>query len=254
MAAIRVLIVDDERIARNGLEKSLLTDPEVEIVGSAADGPTAISAIKNLKPDAVFLDIDIPEVDGFGVVSAVGVDEMPVLVFVTAYSDYTLKAFEVHALDYLLKPFDRLRLQQTLKRVKQQVASPIKTQNEKLLNLLEDHNARRKPPRRLPIKSSGRFIFLDLDEIDYIEGAGNYLCIHVGPNEFLTRETMAECEARLQSSDFVRIHRSVIVNRSRVKELKSWFTGEYVVLLNNGKELTLSRGYRDRLPLLLAQM
>jgi two-component system LytT family response regulator len=253
MAALRVLVVDDERIARNGLERFLRADPDVEIVGTAADGHAAIKAIRQLQPDLVFLDVEIPEIDGFGVVASIGIEEMPVIVFVTAYDQYTLKAFEVHALDYLLKPFDAARLQQALKRAKQQVSSQVKEQKDHLHNFLENRAVSQKPLKRLSIKSGGKFVLLDLDEIDYIEGAGNYLCIHAGSNEFLTRETMTECEAKLQSSDFVRIHRSVIVNRSRVKELKSWFTGEYAVLLSSGKELTLSRGYRDRLPLLLAQ-
>jgi two-component system LytT family response regulator len=177
---------------------------------------------------------------------------MPVLVFVTAYDQYTLRAFEVHALDYLLKPFDEQRFAQALKWAKQQVAI-AHSQKNALRGLIKDAASQR-PLKRLPIKAGGKFIFLDLDEIDYIEGAGNYLCVHAGQKEYLTRETMASCEQKLQSSDFVRIHRSVIINRRRVKELKPWFTGEYVVVLSTGKELTLSRGYRHRLQLLLSEM
>jgi len=251
MKRTRVVVIDDERLAREGLVKLLAKDPEVEVIGTAADGKTAVALIEEQNPDIVFLDVQIPELDGFAVVSAIGVENMPVLVFVTAYDQYTLKAFEVHALDYLLKPFDEARFTQTLKRAKQQVASAA-GQKRKLRGLMNDPVAQ-KPLKRLPIKAGGKFVFLDLDEIDYIEAAGNYLCVHAGQKEYLTRETMASCEVKLQSSDFVRIHRSVIINRGCVRELKPWFTGEYVVILNNGKELTLSRGYRDRLPLLLAQ-
>jgi two-component system, LytTR family, response regulator len=251
MSKVRTVVVDDERLAREGLEKLLRMDPDIEVVGSAADGRAAIQLIDALKPDLVFLDIQIPEIDGFGVISAIGVENMPVLVFVTAYDQYTLKAFDVHALDYLLKPFDQQRLAHAVKRAKQQVA--IAHSQEGALQGLMKEAAANKPLKRLPIKAGGKFIFLELNEIDYIEAAGNYLCVHVGPKEYLTRETMASCEVKLQSSDFVRIHRSVIINRSRVKELKPWFTGEYVVVLSTGKELTLSRGYRDRLQLLLAE-
>jgi two-component system LytT family response regulator len=251
MKRVRAIVVDDERLAREGLEKLLRRDPEVEVVGTAADGKTAVALIEEQAPDIVFLDVQIPELDGFGVVSTIGVDNMPVLVFVTAYDQYTLKAFEVHALDYLMKPFDEMRFAQALKRAKQQV-SGMHSQKTRLRGLMNDPVAQ-KPLKRLPIKAGGKFVFLDLEEIDYIEAAGNYLCVHAGQKEYLTRETMASCETKLLSSDFVRIHRSVIINRGRVRELKPWFTGEYVVILNNGKELTLSRGYRDRLPLLLAQ-
>jgi two-component system LytT family response regulator len=251
--SIRLLVVDDERIAREGLKRLLSEDSQIEIVGEASDGKAAIEAIQRLKPDIVFLDVQMPEVDGFGVVSAIGVDNMPVLIFVTAYDQYTLKAFEVHALDYLLKPFDAGRLEAALKRAKEQVASARQRQKQALHSLLEDTIAIQQPLKRMSIKSGGKIIFLELEDIDYIEGAGNYICVHAGDQEFLTRETMSVCEAKLQSSDFVRIHRSTIVNRSRVRELKPWFTGEYAVILNTGKELTLSRGYRDRLPLLLAE-
>jgi two-component system LytT family response regulator len=251
MKRVRAVVVDDERLAREGLVKLLSKDPEIEIVGTAADGDQAVTMIRELAPDIVFLDVQIPEIDGFGVVATIGVENMPVLIFVTAYDQYTLKAFEVHALDYLLKPFDETRFAQTLKRAKQQISSAA-TQKPKLRGLMNDPIAQ-KPLKRLPIKAGGKFVFLDLEEIDYIEAAGNYLCVHAGQKEYLTRETMASSEVKLQSSDLVRIHRSVIINRGRVRELKPWFTGEYVVILNNGKELTLSRGYRDRLPLLLEQ-
>jgi two-component system LytT family response regulator len=252
MNPLRVLVIDDERIARDGLQQLLSADPGIEVIGEAADGNSAIEAIRRLKPDVVFLDVQIPGVDGFGVISEIGIENMPVLIFVTAYDQYTLKAFEVHALDYLLKPFDATRLESAVRRAKQQILSLKQAQKEGLHGLLDTTLNFQQPQKRLSIKSRGKIVFLELSEIDYIEGAGNYLCFHAGAQEFLTRETMSVCEQKLQSSEFVRIHRSTIVNRSRVKELKPWYTGEYVVILNTGKELTMSRGYRDRLPLLIA--
>ena len=251
MNAVKALIVEDERLAANALHRLLLNDTGVHVIGIAADGKTAVQKIQALKPDIVFLDIEIPEMNGFDVIEAVGIDNMPIVIFVTAYDRYTLRAFEVHALDYLLKPFEEGRLTAALERAKRELEFRRTYQRSKLTGLLESV-ADRRGLRRFPIKSGGRTVFLQLDEIDYLEAAGNYVRLHIGPNEYLTRDTMSSFESKLSESDFVRIHRSVIVNRKRIKELRPWFTGEYVVILTTGKELTLSRGYRDRLPLLLA--
>lgn len=249
MSRAKVLIVEDERLAANALHRLLLRDTEMQVVGISADGKTAIRDIQQLQPEIVFLDIQIPEVDGFGVIETIGVENMPIVVFVTAYDQYTLRAFEVQALDYLLKPFDDSRFYATLNRIKRELLVRRHLQKEKLTSLLQQAGSR--PVTRLPIKSGGKVMFIHLEEIDYIEAAGNYIKLHVGPQEFLTRETMNSFEARLSISEFVRIHRSVIVNRKRIKELKPWFTGEYAVILDSGKELTLSRGYRDKLSILL---
>ncbi|HET9697860.1 MAG TPA: LytTR family DNA-binding domain-containing protein [Terriglobales bacterium] len=251
MNNVKALIVEDERLAANALHRLLLNDPEIQVVGIAADGKSAVSKIQALKPDIVFLDIEIPEMNGFDVIETVGIENMPLVIFVTAYDRYTLKAFEVHALDYLLKPFDEARLSAALGRAKRELEFRRTYQRSKLTGLMETV-AERRGLKRFPIKSAGRTVFIQLDEIDYLEAAGNYVRLHTGGNEYLTRDTMSSFEAKLSESDFVRIHRSVIVNRKRIKELRPWFTGEYVVILTTGKELTLSRGYRDRLPLLLA--
>jgi two-component system, LytTR family, response regulator len=251
MSAMKVLIVEDERLAANALHRLLLHDPEIQVIGVAADGKTAVSKIQSLRPDLVFLDIEIPEMNGFEVIDAIGVANMPIVIFVTAYDRYTLRAFEVQALDYLLKPFDEVRLASALGRAKRDMEFRRSWQLSKL-NGLMDSMAERRGMKRFPIKSAGRTVFIQLDEIDYLEAAGNYVRLHIGQQEYLTRDTMSSFESKLSDSDFVRIHRSVIVNRKRIKELRPWFTGEYVVLLTTGKELTLSRGYRDRLPLLLA--
>src|SRR3954470_4093962 len=251
MSVLKALIVEDERLASNALHRLLLNDAEVHVVGVAADGKSAVSKIQNLKPDIVFLDIEIPEMNGFDVIDEVGIDNMPLVIFVTAYDRYTLKAFEVHALDYLLKPFEEARLTAELERAKRELEFRRTDQRSKLSGLMESV-AERRGLKRFPIKSGGRTVFLQLEEIDYLEAAGNYVRLHIGGQEYLTRDTMSSFESKLSDSDFVRIHRSVIVNRKRIKELRPWFTGEYVVILSTGKELTLSRGYPARLPLLLA--
>jgi two-component system LytT family response regulator len=251
MNTVKALIVEDERLAANALHRLLLNDPEIHVVGIAADGKTAVSKIETLKPDVVFLDIEIPEMNGFDVIDAIGIDNMPIVIFVTAYDRYTLRAFEVHALDYLLKPFEEGRLSAAMSRAKREMEFRRTYQRSKLTGLMESV-AERRGLKRFPIKSAGRTVFIQLDEIDYLEAAGNYVRLHTGGTEYLTRDTMSAFETKLSDSNFVRIHRSVIINRKRIKELRPWFTGEYVVILTTGKELTLSRGYRDRLPLLMA--
>ena len=240
MNRVTVLIVEDEGLAADAVRKLLERDPEVDVAGTARDGATAVSLIRRLKPDIVFLDIQIPELDAFGVINEIGAHRMPVVVFVTAYDRYTLQAFEVHAADYLLKPFDEDRFFAALRWAKREV---------RLRGRLQSRN---QVKRRLPIKSSGRIVFIDLESIDYLEAAGNYVVLHAGDQEYRTRETMNAFEERLSRAEFVRIHRSAIINRKRIHELRPWITGEYVVVMTNGKELTLTRSYRDRLPLLLA--
>jgi two-component system LytT family response regulator len=187
-------------------------------------------------------------VDGFGVIDAVGADRMPIVVFVTAYDEYALRAFEVRALDYLLKPFTRTRFQETLKHARASLerrrAGDL---GRRLLALV--HDITPDPPKleRLVVKSGGRVCFLRTDEIDWIEAAGNYVRLHLGPESHLFRETMTRMESRLDTRQFVRVHRSHIVNTERIKELQPWFNGESVVVLRNGTKLPLSRGYRDRL-------
>lgn len=249
MDRAKVLIVEDERLAAEAVRKLLERDPEVEVAEIARDGASAVAMIRRLKPDIVFLDIQIPELDGFGVISAIGLENMPVVVFVTAYDRYTLQAFEVHAVDYLLKPFEEDRFFAALRWAKRELRLAERAQPQRLTRLVD--SVAKHAKRRLPIKSAGRIVFVDVDSIDYLEAAGNYVLLHVGDQEYRTRETMNTLEERLSTSEFVRIHRSAIVNRKRIKELRPWFTGEYAVIMTTGKELTLTRSYRDRLPLLL---
>jgi two-component system LytT family response regulator len=197
----------------------------------------------------VFLDVQMPGCSGFDVIQSVGADRMPTVVFVTAYDEYALRAFEVHALDYLLKPFGKDRFQETLKHAREALdrrrAGDL---GRRLLALVHDIKpGQQERLDRLVVKSGGRVFFLRTDEIDWIEAAGNYVRLHLGEEAHLFRETMNHMEARLDPRRFARIHRSRIVNIERIRELQPWFNGEYVVILRNGTRLTLSRNYRERL-------
>lgn len=253
MAKTRALIVDDESLARERIRTLLQTDDEIEIVGECADGREALAAILSIAPELLFLDVQMPEMSGFEVLGAIS-DEarLPVVIFVTAYDQFALRAFEVHALDYLLKPFDRERFLKALGRAKEQIEHERKgALGQRLLSLLADLKPEQKTLERLVIKAAGRVFFLRADEIDWIESAGNYACLHVGRESHLLRETMNTMETRLNHDRFRRIHRSTIVNIERIKELQPLFRGEYVVILRDGTQLTSGRAYRDRLQQLL---
>ncbi len=248
MKRIRALIADDEPLARERIAGLLQSEPDIEVVGECPDGTKTVAAIQQLSPDVVFLDVQMPGATGFDVVQAVRPDRMPIVVFVTAYDKYALKAFDVHALDYLLKPFDRDRFQKALQRAREQVErQQTGDLGRRLLALVHDLKPANQRLDRLVIKSGGRVFFLRTDEIDWIEAAGNYVRLHLGNDSHLFRETMTALEGRLDPQRFFRIHRSRIVNIERVQELQPWFNGEYAVLLRNGTKLTLSRGYREKL-------
>jgi two-component system, LytTR family, response regulator len=244
----RVVIADDEPLARERLKMLLDGQEGLEVVAECQDGLETIDVLRRTKPDLVFLDVQMPGASGFDVVAALDSERLPLFVFVTAFDKYALKAFDVHALDYLLKPFDRERFLQTLTRARQQLERPSNGDlRRRLLALVRDLEPT--PPRleRFVIKSGGRVFFVRADEIDWIEAAGNYVKLHVGTDAHLFRETMNAVEAQLPSETFYRIHRCHIVNIERVKELQPWFNGEYVVFLRTGARLTLSRGYREKL-------
>jgi len=244
----RVVIVDDEPLARERLRTLLADEPGMEIVGEANDGRSAVEAIASLSPDLAFLDVQLPGSTGFEIIEQVGASRMPFVIFVTAYDRYALRAFDVHALDYLLKPFDRERFRQAIARVRQQLDRRSNGDLEKrLLALVQDLKPAQPRVDRFVVKSGGRVFFVRNDEIDWIEAAGNYVKLHVGSDSHLFRETMNAVEARLDPDQFFRIHRSHIVNIERIRELQPWFNGEYVVFLKNGTRLTLSRGYREKL-------
>jgi two-component system, LytTR family, response regulator len=244
---IRTLIVDDEPLARERMRSLLGGEADIAIVGECRDGREAVAAIKRDSPDLVFLDVQIPELDGFQVLEAIGAERTPAIVFVTAYDQYALQAFEVHAVDYLLKPFDEERFRRALERARQGLTRDKGDLSEKLLHLLQELKVPQGYMERLVVKSAGRLSFLRTDEIEWVESAGNYVCLHVRGESHLLRETMTGLETRLDPSRFVRIHRTAIVNIDQIKELQPLFHGEYQVVLRDGTELTLSRGYRDRL-------
>ena len=249
---MRTLIVDDEPLARERIRTLLRDEPDIELIGECADGKEAVSAIQGKNSELLFLDVQMPEMDGFAVLEAVGPERVPAVVFVTAYDRYALRAFDVHALDYLLKPFDRERFHKALERARAQVGERGKL-GDRLLALLKDIKEEPKRPERFVIKSAGRVFFLRADEIDWVEAAGNYVQLHVGSITHLMRETMGGLEARLDPEKFVRIHRSAIVQVDRLKEMRPAFHGDYIVILQDGTRLNLSRSYREKLQALLGQ-
>ena len=253
MKRIRAIIVDDEPLARERIRTLLREESDMEIAAECGDGRKAVAAIRRHAPDLVFLDVQMPELDGFGVLEAVGAERVPVVIFVTAYDKYALRAFDVHALDYLLKPFDRERFHRAIDRARAQLRGQRDAADRRILALLNEVRGAPKRLERLVVKSVGRVFFLRTDEIDWIESAGNYVKLHVGREAHLVRETMSALEAQLDPGMFVRIHRSTIVNLARIRELQPMFHGDYVVLLRDATELTLSRNYRDRLQRLLGR-
>jgi two-component system LytT family response regulator len=247
MKKIRTLIVDDELLARDRMRQLLLKESAVEIIGECSDGRTAVATIREQSPDLVFLDVQMPELDGIGVAEAIGPAAAPVIVFVTAHDKFALRAFEIHAVDYLLKPFDSERFQKALQRALEQVRQ---RENSTLIERQAALIAELKSPRlddRIAVKSSGYVVWVKLDEVDWIGSADNYAELHVGAKSHLLRETMAALESRLDPKKFVRISRSVIVNAPRIRELKRLFYGGCELILQDGTRLTSSRRYRDKL-------
>lgn len=245
---IRTIVVDDEPLACKRLVKLLNEEEDVEVVEVCANGKEAIDEINEQDPDLVFLDIQMPEINGFEVLQHIESDRVPAIIFVTAYDEYALKAFEVHALDYLMKPFNKARFRDSLQRAKNSIKSNGNTEvGEKIENLLEYLNPEQDSLSRILIKTSSRYFFLKADEIDWIESAGNYVRIHSGKNNYLIRETMINMEKKLDDDKFFRIHRSTIINVEKVKELEQWFHGDYQVIMYNDEKLTMSRNYKDLL-------
>ena len=267
---IRTIIVDDEIPGRNALSAMLNPDPDIEIITECRNGLEAIMQIRQHTPDLVFLDVQMPGADGFQVIEEIGVEQMPVTVFVTAYDRHAIRAFSVRALDYLLKPFDHERFDNALLRAKNQVRQQsLGSMSEKLLELLNDLQgdpkattmqkddkaifdyAEAKQPERLLIKSAGRIYFIKTEEIDWIEAMSEYVKLHVGSKTHLMRETLQNLHAKLDPKKFLRIHRSTVVNIERIKDLQPLFKGEHVVTLESGTRLKSSRSYRSSLQKLI---
>ena len=249
---IRAVIVDDESPARTRIRELLRATPDVEIIDECSNGREAVRSISANSPDLVFLDIQMPELDGFAVIEALGPEHLPAVIFVTAYDHYAVQAFEVNAIDYLLKPFDRQRFQTALSRARDHLQMNNKGElNQQLNTLLRQLKTPQKQAERFVVKSGGRVFFLKNEEIDWIEAAGNYVRLHVGTETHLLRETMNAIQKKIDPSRFIRIHRSTFVNVEKIKELQPWFHGEYVVIMRDGTQLTMSRSYRSSLPDLL---
>jgi two-component system, LytTR family, response regulator len=253
-AKIRTVIADDEAPARTRIRQLLKEERDFEIVAECANGRQTVELIQREKPDLLFLDVQMPRFTGLDVCTAAKAagGPMPLVVFVTAYDEYALKAFELHAIDYLLKPFDRARFKQTLGHAREQLrrAKDLAT-GSRLAALLEDLRAGTTKPGRLVFKQNGRVIFIRAETIDWIEADGNYVRLHAGGDSHYFRETLAGLEAQLPADKFMRISRSSIVNLDRVKELQPLFYGDYVVILQNGSRLNMSRNYRSRVEALL---
>lgn len=255
MEPIRALIVDDEPLARELLHGLVSGTPGFEVAGECRNGAEAVEALLSERPGVVFLDVQMPEVDGFGVVERVGVERMPVTVFVTAYDQHALRAFEAQAMDYLLKPFDEERLARTLRRVETQVRRPPQgvAVEPRLVSLLESLERRERYAERLVLRDEGRAWFLPVSRIDWVEATGKCAQVHAGGEVHRVRESITALEAQLDPRRFVRVNRSAIVHLDRVREVQGWFHGDFVLMLEDGTQLTSGRGYRERLQDLLGK-
>lgn len=255
---LKAVIIEDEPIARDVLRIMLGDFPQVEVVQECGNGLYAVDTIRALKPDLVFLDVRIPDLDGMGVIREIGVSEMPAIIFVTAYDKYAVKAFEAQALDYLLKPFDKARFRVVMERVLSHFESAAQRDelSERIRALIASAASLKVSgpqafPERVTIKDNGRIFFVKIDDIDWFEAAGDYVTLHVGKQRHLLHETLAKIESKLDPAKFLRIHRSVIVNVSCISELVPYSNSEYFVYLTDGTKLKLSRSYREQLKNLL---
>lgn len=249
---IRAIIVDDEPLARDGVRIHLAEADDIEVVGEAGSGEDAVTLIETVRPDLMFLDVQMPGLDGFGVLEAIGAAAMPVTVFTTAFDEFAVRAFDAHAVDYILKPWDADRFGKALDRARSQILERRRSRmDERLGSLLEELHSRSKYVERLVVRAGGRIVILRVPEIDWIEAASNYVRLHAGGRDYLLRETMTALERRLNPAEFVRIHRSTMVRIDRIRELEPLFQGDYIVILADGTRLTSSRGYRERVQELL---
>jgi two-component system LytT family response regulator len=245
---IRVLIADDELLARKFIRRMLKQDSEVEIVAECSNGAEVVAVIRKEKPDLVFLDVQMPEMNGFAVLDAVKLDHLPEIIFTTAYEAYAIRAFELHALDYLLKPFDQLRFKAALRYAKERFHS--QQDEDKRLQigmLLESIRAQQQYLDRVIIRANGRITFLQTREIDWLEADDKYLHLHTSNGTRMVRQTLAAMESQLDPKKFLRVHRSTMVNVDKIKELQPLFNGEHSLVLEDGTRLTLTRKYKEKL-------
>ena len=254
---LRAIIADDEGLARQKLRILLDVEGQVFVVAECRDGKEAIAAVRVHRPDLLLLDIQMPDLDGFQVLSEISPSEMPVVIFTSAYDQYAIRAFQAHALDYLLKPFDQERLHQALERARSELRKSTNREiTQRILELLSQVKGAKVPASeddsRLVIKTKGRIVFLNVDDLDWVEAAANYVRLNANGETYLFRETISRISERLNPNRFIRIHRSIIVNVRKIKELMPVNSGEYVVILKSGKELSCSRGYRGNVQNVIA--
>ena len=250
---LRTLIVDDEALARTALLRLLKRERDVSVIGQCSDGEMAVGAIRQMKPDLVFLDVQMPEMDGFEVLEAIGVEGMPVTVFVTAFDKYALQAFDANAVDYLLKPFSPDRLSRALARVRERFLGRQDKEAARRLFSLLDSRLQTDYARRLTVATGGRILFVPVADIDWVEAEGNYARLHVARHVYDVRETLQALTEKLDPREFIRIHRSTIVNVRRIREVQPWFQGSHLVLLHSGEELRMSRYQREAVERLLGK-
>lgn len=241
---ITTLVVDDEPIARRAIVRLLATDPDVELLEECGDGEAAVRAIRRHSPDLVFLDVQMPAINGMDVVAAISAAQMPATVFVTAYEQYAVRAFEANAVDYLVKPFSRERFAQTLSRAKQRLAAQATRDDasfERILRSLDALQQRERYLQRLPVRIDEHITFVEVDEIVWIKASGNHVLLHLADRVHEIRETMTTLAARLDPRHFARVHRSAIINTRRVQAIHPWFNGHHVVTMDTGQKLRMSR-------------
>ena len=245
---IRALIVDDEALARRFIRRMLKGDRDFEIIGECSNGKETVAMIRRENPDIVFLDVQMPEMDGLTVLQSIGIERLPEIIFTTAYEQYAIRAFELHALDYLLKPFDQTRFKDAIKYAKERFRSERQNEGRMQMSALLE-NIKTKPQylERLVIKAGGRITFLSTNEINWIEADDKYVHLHTSKARAMVRQTLTAMEDQLDPAKFRRVHRSAIVNVEHIAELQPLFSGEYSILLQDGTKLTLSRNYKDKL-------
>jgi two-component system LytT family response regulator len=244
---IRAIIIDDEPLAREKVKLFAGDEPDIEIVDVCSNGHEAIASYNRYKPDLLFLDIQMPEMNGFEILQHLQGNTLSAVIFITAYDEFALRAFEFHAIDYLLKPYDRERFQRSVAhaRVALHTTGQLETTAEQIKVLLDSVHQNSAKLERLIVKTNGKIIFLRLEEVDWIESAGNYVKLHCGNETHLIRETMNGLEQQLNPKKFIRIHRCTIINIEKIKELEPYFNGEYKVILNNNSQVFLSRNYKE---------
>lgn len=242
--SLTALVIDDEPIARHAVVRLLREDPDIEVAGECGDGVSAVAAIRDLSPDLVFLDIQMPAITGLDVVATIGAARMPATIFVTAYEQFAVRAFEANAVDYLVKPFSRDRFAETLRRAKQRLASARGTDGDttaRIMQALASLQQRDAYLERLPVREDERVVLVDVDDIVWIKASGNTVRLHLADRVHELRDTMSALAARLDPRRFARVHRSAIINIHRVKDIHPWFNGYHVVTMDTGQQLRMSR-------------